>query len=279
MLLNAVLRAGVASYRRNDQMVGNKESSMHGNSTIHSETAWRSLSIGERTQSASLDWRDIPADGQSKTSNFGWPHSQKDLNKELGGVPKWKTGNDPIIKRQLSGVLDREQETRNHSQTSPEDLVLYYKDPRGEIQGPFVGSDIIGWFEAGYFGIDLLVRLANAPHDTPFVMLGDIMPHLHAKARPPPGFGASKQSEVTDAISQSNFSSIPTRHVGPSEVDMIRMDPRYKQGSRDAENRFLESLMSGNTSSTVPEKFAPGEGSLTTLIVIDKIVLACDALT
>jgi len=34
---------------------------------------------------------------------------------------------------------------------NPENLSLYYKDPKGCTQGPFPGYDIIGWFEAGFF--------------------------------------------------------------------------------------------------------------------------------
>ncbi|KAL8148754.1 hypothetical protein AgCh_005933 [Apium graveolens] len=39
-------------------------------------------------------------------------------------------------------VLDREQEQRNISQPPPEELVIFYKDPHGETQGPFSGVDI-----------------------------------------------------------------------------------------------------------------------------------------
>ena len=61
---------------------------------------------------------------------------------------------------------------------SPEELSLYYRDPQGEIQGPFLGVDIISWFEQGFFGTDLPVRLADAPENAPFQELGDVMPHL-----------------------------------------------------------------------------------------------------
>ncbi|XP_049402962.1 protein ESSENTIAL FOR POTEXVIRUS ACCUMULATION 1-like isoform X1 [Solanum stenotomum] len=60
----------------------------------------------------------------------------------------------------------------------PEELSLYYRDPQGEIQGPFLGADIISWFDQGFFGMDLLVRLEDAPEDSPFFELCDVMPHL-----------------------------------------------------------------------------------------------------
>ncbi|XP_042048712.1 protein ESSENTIAL FOR POTEXVIRUS ACCUMULATION 1-like isoform X2 [Salvia splendens] len=60
----------------------------------------------------------------------------------------------------------------------PEELSLYYRDPQGEIQGPFLGVDIISWYEQGFFGADLPVRFEDAPDELPFLELGDVMPHL-----------------------------------------------------------------------------------------------------
>ncbi|KAJ9709916.1 hypothetical protein PVL29_001413 [Vitis rotundifolia] len=63
----------------------------------------------------------------------------------------------------------------------PEEFSLHYLDPQGEIQGPFLGVDIISWFKQGFFGIDLPVRLSDAPEGIPFQDLGEIMPHLKTK--------------------------------------------------------------------------------------------------
>lgn len=249
----------------------NRESSVHGNSSNQPGSTWRSLSIGERTHSASHDWRDIPTDVKSRTSDVGWPQPQKDRANEWDNSlanssyskdgPKWQIGEDLTIDRQQpSAILDREHDSRILSQPSPDDLVLYYKDPQGAIQGPFAGSDIIGWFEAGYFGIDLLVRLANAPHDSPFSLLGDVMPHLRAKARPPPGFTGPKQSEINEVPIKPNLSSFGKLHAGSSEVDMMKNDPRFKHTTTEAENRFLESLMSSNITGGSLEKFSLSEG-------------------
>ncbi|KAL9275690.1 ESSENTIAL FOR POTEXVIRUS ACCUMULATION 1-like protein [Drosera capensis] len=62
---------------------------------------------------------------------------------------------------------------------SPEELTLCYRDPQGVIQGPFLGVDIISWFDQGFFGTDLPVQLADAPEGTPFQSLGDLMPYLN----------------------------------------------------------------------------------------------------
>ncbi|XWS54039.1 hypothetical protein CRYUN_Cryun10bG0053900 [Craigia yunnanensis] len=65
--------------------------------------------------------------------------------------------------------------------TSPEEFTLFYIDPQGNTQGPFLGADIIMWFEQGFFGLDLAVRLGDSPEGTPFQELGDIIPQLKAK--------------------------------------------------------------------------------------------------
>lgn len=48
----------------------------------------------------------------------------------------------------------------------------YYKDPQGEIQGPFSNQEMAEWFQAGYFTMSLLIKRAC---DETFQPLGDIM--------------------------------------------------------------------------------------------------------
>ncbi|KAI3977221.1 hypothetical protein MKX01_035951 [Papaver californicum] len=64
---------------------------------------------------------------------------------------------------------------------SPEEMSLYYRDPQGETQGPFLGADIISWFDQGFFGPDLPVCPSDAPEGTPFQELGEVMPQLKLK--------------------------------------------------------------------------------------------------
>ncbi|KAL4351479.1 hypothetical protein GQ457_06G040710 [Hibiscus cannabinus] len=66
----------------------------------------------------------------------------------------------PLVPNQINIKGNNE----SHSMASvipPEDLSLCYLDPQGVIQGPYLGIDIITWFEQGYFGTDLPVRLAG----------------------------------------------------------------------------------------------------------------------
>ncbi|XP_027349401.1 uncharacterized protein LOC113861005 [Abrus precatorius] len=84
-----------------------------------------------------------------------------------------------------------------------EELSLCYLDPQGVVQGPFLGIDIILWFEQGFFGMDLPVRLSDAPEGSPFQELGDIMPHLKVKSGLGAGSNQVIQSEPSDAIGRN----------------------------------------------------------------------------
>ncbi|CAN6866469.1 unnamed protein product [Brassica oleracea] len=244
---------GYAPFRKGNEVQGNN----------HVQSPWRQP--GERSSRISHDWNDPSADNKLKSSDTVWSHPKDSINHsgsnvmslpQSKGESRWQIGEDPALRRQPSLVFDREREVRKPMPSSPEELSLFYKDPQGLIQGPFSGSDIIGWFEAGYFGIDLLVRPASAPIDSPFSLLGDVMPHLRAKSGPPPGFSDAKPSQTTDAAGSPAFPGVGTVHAGMGETDMLQNDMRYKQvGGTVAENRFIESLMSGSLNN-------PSQGSV-----------------
>ncbi|MCE0481737.1 hypothetical protein HAX54_039732 [Datura stramonium] len=113
---------------------------------------------------AASDAREMPTDIRSRTSDSGWLQTQKDKNSDRerdladpyakNEGSKWQFGDDPILKRQLSAVMDKE----------------------------FASST------------------ASAPHDSPFYLLGDVMPHLRAKARPPPGFEHQSQTQMLQGV-------------------------------------------------------------------------------
>ncbi|XP_057437547.1 uncharacterized protein LOC130729727 isoform X2 [Lotus japonicus] len=87
----------------------------------------------------------------------------------------------------------------NEKMYALEELSLCYLDPQGMVQGPFLGIDIIMWFEQGFFGLDLPVRLFEAPEGSPFHELGDVMPHLKVKTGLDSGSNLVNQSEPSDA--------------------------------------------------------------------------------
>lgn len=73
-------------------------------------------------------------------------------------------------------------ETKQSRQHTPHELSLFYRDPQGDIQGPFLGVDIVSWFEQGFFDADLLVCLSDSPEGSPFMRLGEVMPYLTPSA-------------------------------------------------------------------------------------------------
>lgn len=123
----------------------------------------------------------------------------------------------------LGKVGSRTSEYQLDKGIPPEELSLYYLDPQGEIQGPFLGVDVISWFEQGFFGTDLPIRMEGAPEDAPFQELGDLMPHL--KFRHENGSGNDLNSNL-DSIAinglpetcwQSGRQHHPSHHLYPRE--------------------------------------------------------------
>ncbi|XP_057508716.1 protein ESSENTIAL FOR POTEXVIRUS ACCUMULATION 1-like isoform X2 [Actinidia eriantha] len=91
----------------------------------------------------------------------------------------------------------------------PEELTLFYLDPQGDIQGPFLGVDIISWYEQGFFGTDLLVRLADAPDGTPFLELGEVMPHLKVIDGNACSVNISSNVEERGTLEEKSGSTLP----------------------------------------------------------------------
>ncbi|XP_021823058.1 uncharacterized protein LOC110764395 isoform X4 [Prunus avium] len=101
---------------------------------------------------------------------------------------------------------------------SPEDLSLCYLDPQGNTQGPFLGIDIIAWFEQGFFGIDLPVRLFDAPDGSPYQELGDVMPHLKTKSGYVSNSSLHAKLEPLDVIKGSLEERISAPNSGGSNI-------------------------------------------------------------
>ncbi|KAI5002783.1 hypothetical protein ZWY2020_027433 [Hordeum vulgare] len=102
-------------------------------------------------------------------------------------------------------------ETKAGGQESyPEELTLYYLDPQGGVQGPFMGTDIVSWYEDGYFGLELPVRLAQAPDDAPFRPLSDLMPYLGHKPQSLPPVSRGGSAESPDSVHNNFEDALPT---------------------------------------------------------------------
>ncbi|KAF5449291.1 hypothetical protein F2P56_029755 [Juglans regia] len=159
----------------------------------------------------------------------------------------------PSPEQNQSGSTDKNDLERV---TPHEELSLFYIDPQGVTQGPFVGADIVLWFEQGFFGTDLLVRLADAPEGTPFQELGKLMPYLkvnngyanstetnsklelceesEASLTAPTSILKSNSSAVNDLCQPlPEFNSISAQHV-PSRVSEpeVSLQLPHSEGQR-----------------------------------------------
>ncbi|KAH7664084.1 PERQ amino acid-rich with GYF domain-containing protein [Dioscorea alata] len=101
----------------------------------------------------------------------------------------------------------------------PEDFSMFYRDPQGEIQGPFLSVDIITWLEQGFFGTDLPVCLSDAPEGTPFKPLGELIAHLGLKSFSAPILDASEKSESLDTTQSSRVRAFSSYETNPLPVN------------------------------------------------------------
>ncbi|CAL5338108.1 unnamed protein product [Camellia sinensis] len=114
----------------------------------------------------------------------------------------------------------------------PEELSLYYRDPQGEIQGPFLGADIISWFEQGFFGTDLPVRLEDAPEETPFQELGEVMPHLRVLDGQAYSASISSNVEEPGSLEEKSGPSLPISAPFTEITDLSALNDHRWQLSR-----------------------------------------------
>ncbi|CAA3026276.1 GYF domain containing [Olea europaea subsp. europaea] len=141
----------------------------------------------------------------------------------------------------------RTSENQLEKRILPEELSLYYRDPQGDIQGPFLGVDIISWFEQGFFGTDLPVRLEDAPDDASFLELGDIMPHLKFKHDYDTITDLSSDREKSVALvekSEHGGLEVPKHHGHPS-LGLYSAGNLHDFAAEDEEIVFLERPGSG----------------------------------
>ncbi|GAV71324.1 GYF domain-containing protein [Cephalotus follicularis] len=128
--------------------------------------------------------------------------------------------------------------------TLPEELSLYYIDPNGEIQGPFIGADIILWFEEGYFGTDLLVRLADAPEGTTFQELGVLMPHLIVGDRNGEINNLNSKIEPSGALGgnlePSLLTSAPVLEIDSSMVNKLCQPSEFSLSAQQVQSGMSE---------------------------------------
>lgn len=158
-------------------------------------------------------------------NNTSLHHSTEPSNQPAALLDHSKLSNDsnalfellnPKVPFSHEPLVPSDGEVKQLEQVLPlEELSLFYRDPQGEIQGPFMGVDIISWFEQGFFGTDLPVCLADARGRTPFLELGDVMPHLKASGQSTSGVQALNNLQLNESVG-ADLDIINTLELGGS---------------------------------------------------------------
>jgi hypothetical protein len=89
-----------------------------------------------------------------------------------GNLKPWKSDGAFSDKEIHSEANKGQSDTKEKKRRPLNDLLWLYKDPQGDIQGPFNDLQMTEWFEAGYFSQSLLVKRA---YQDKFVPLGTLM--------------------------------------------------------------------------------------------------------
>ncbi|KAF9605203.1 hypothetical protein IFM89_014316, partial [Coptis chinensis] len=178
---------------------------------------------------------------QSKVGNFlAVPVDSSTELPDDSGILFDKPASEEVPVSHEKYSRSKEEANLRTRSTSLKELSLYYKDPLGVIQGPFLAVDIISGFDQGFFGTDLLVRLSDAPEGTPLQELGDVITYLKSSA------GCNSTTEPIPRVEL--FDSI----VGTSTANEFH-DPavinEHRLGTSDVQGlsvRDVYSGMSGN---------------------------------
>ncbi|XP_026004731.1 GRB10-interacting GYF protein 2 isoform X4 [Astatotilapia calliptera] len=114
-------------------------------------------------------------------SPFGRPNTVSHDTDEDEGLKHFEQEAEKMVAYlQDSGVDDDRLAAKTSEKPKPAGLPLtheaalkwFYKDPQGEIQGPFSNHEMTEWFQAGYFTMNLLVKRGC---DEVFQPLGEIV--------------------------------------------------------------------------------------------------------
>ncbi|XP_078131893.1 GRB10-interacting GYF protein 1 isoform X1 [Sander vitreus] len=112
-----------------------------------------------------------PPPGGDAEDDEGMKHLQQEAERMVASLQ------DTSLEEEcFTQALQQQQESRNTAAALPLSheaaMKWFYKDPQGEIQGPFTTVEMCEWFQAGYFTMTLLVKRGC---DEGFQPLGDVI--------------------------------------------------------------------------------------------------------
>uniref|UniRef100_H3CEZ0 GRB10 interacting GYF protein 1 n=1 Tax=Tetraodon nigroviridis TaxID=99883 RepID=H3CEZ0_TETNG len=112
----------------------------------------------------------LPPTGGDAEDDEGMKHLQQEAEKMVASLQ------DTSLEEECFTQALQQQESRNTAAALPLSheaaMKWFYKDPQGEIQGPFTTVEMCEWFQAGYFTMTLLVKRGC---DEGFQPLGDVI--------------------------------------------------------------------------------------------------------
>uniref|UniRef100_A0A8C1KM53 GRB10 interacting GYF protein 1a n=1 Tax=Cyprinus carpio TaxID=7962 RepID=A0A8C1KM53_CYPCA len=127
-----------------------------------------SSSLPSSPPSSSSAATDLPPPGGDIEDDEGMKHLQQEAEKMVAALQ------DTSLEEEC--FTQTLQEGRNTASALPlshdSAMKWFYKDPQGEIQGPFSTVEMCEWFQAGYFAMNLLVKRGC---DEGFQPLGDVI--------------------------------------------------------------------------------------------------------
>ncbi|XP_076843464.1 GRB10-interacting GYF protein 1 isoform X2 [Brachyhypopomus gauderio] len=131
-------------------------------------TASTSSSLPSSPPSSSSAATVLPPTGGDPEDDEGMKHLQQEAEKMVAALQ------DTSLEEEC--FTQTLQEGRNSAAALPlshdSAMKWFYKDPQGEIQGPFSTIEMCEWFQAGYFSMALLVKRGC---DEGFQPLGDVI--------------------------------------------------------------------------------------------------------
>ncbi|XP_037333769.2 GRB10-interacting GYF protein 1 isoform X4 [Pungitius pungitius] len=111
-----------------------------------------------------------PPPGGDTEDDEGMKHLQQEAEKMVASLQ------DTSLEEECFTQALQQHESRNTAAALPLSheaaMKWFYKDPQGEIQGPFTTVEMCEWFQAGYFTMTLLVKRGC---DEGFQPLGDVI--------------------------------------------------------------------------------------------------------
>ncbi|XP_015586467.1 GRB10-interacting GYF protein 2 isoform X1 [Cephus cinctus] len=122
----------------------------------------------------------MQSEHQNVGNNLSVPSAANVRHKPDDDLDRMKEEADALVAKLMADEENHREEAANVSSSvgtqgpamAAGQEKWFYRDPQGEVQGPFLASEMAEWFKAGYFTAGLMVRRTC---DKRYAMLGDLM--------------------------------------------------------------------------------------------------------